>query len=101
MWTATYSHLRENLAEIWDQVEDTQEPVIVKRRGHQDMAILPADELESLRETAYLLRSPKNARRLLEAILRPCRASRKRSIRQRCARRWDSRKRTVRTPNEA
>jgi antitoxin YefM len=68
--TATYSHLRENLAEIWDQVEDTQEPVIVKRRGHQDMAILPADELESLRETAYLLRSPKNARRLLEAITR-------------------------------
>ncbi len=70
MGTATYSHLRENLAEVWDQVEDTQEPVIVKRRGHQDMAILPADELESLRETAYLLRSPKNARRLLEAILR-------------------------------
>jgi antitoxin YefM len=70
MGTATYSHLRENLAEVWDQVEDTQEPVIVKRRGHQDMAILPADELESLRETAYLLRSPKNARRLLEAITR-------------------------------
>ena len=70
MGSATYSHLRENLAEIWDQVEDTQEPVIVKRRGHQDMAILPADELESLRETAYLLRSPKNARRLLEAIAR-------------------------------
>ena len=70
MGTASYSHLRENLAEIWDQVEDTQEPVIVKRRGHQDMAILPADELESLRETAHLLRSPKNARRLLEAIAR-------------------------------
>ena len=70
MGTATYSHLRENLAEIWDQVEDTQEPVIVKRRGHQDMAILPADELESLRETAYLLRSPRNAQRLLQAIQR-------------------------------
>jgi antitoxin YefM len=70
MSTATYSHLRENLAEIWNQVEDTQEPVIVKRRGHQDMAILPADELESLRETAHLLRSPRNARRLLEAIAR-------------------------------
>ena len=67
---ASYSHLREHLAEVWDQVEDTQEPVIVTRRGHQDMALLPADELESLRETAYLLRSPKNARRLLEAIAR-------------------------------
>jgi antitoxin YefM len=68
--TETYSHLRENLAEIWDRVEDTQEPVIVKRKGHQDMALIPADELESLRETAHLLRSPKNARRLLEAIAR-------------------------------
>jgi antitoxin YefM len=70
MSSATYSHLREHLADLWDQVEDTQEPVIVSRRGHQDMAILPADELESLRETAYLLRSPKNARRLVEAIAR-------------------------------
>lgn len=70
MTTASYSHLRENLAEIWDQVEDTQEPIILRRRGHQDMALIPADELESLRETAHLLRSPKNARRLLEAISR-------------------------------
>lgn len=70
MATASYSHLREHLAEVWDRVEDTQEPVIVTRRGHQDMAILPADELEGLRETAYLLRSPKNARRLLEALTR-------------------------------
>lgn len=70
MGNASYSHLRDNLAEVWDRVEDTQEPVIVTRRGHQDMAILPADELEGLRETAYLLRSPKNAKRLLEAIFR-------------------------------
>jgi antitoxin YefM len=70
MGTASYSHLREHLAEVWDQIENSQEPVIVSRRGHQDMAILPADELESLRETAHLMRSPKNARRLLEAIAR-------------------------------
>jgi len=70
MGNTTYSHLRENLAELWDRVEDTQEPIIVRRRGHQDMALIPADELESLRESAYLLRSPKNARRLLEAIAR-------------------------------
>jgi antitoxin YefM len=70
MGTTTYSQFRENLADVWNDIEDTQEPVIIKRRGHQDMAILPADELESLRETAYLLRSPKNARRLLEAIAR-------------------------------
>ncbi len=70
MGTATYSSLRENLAKIWDEVESTQEPVIVRRRGHQDLAILPADELESLLETAHLLRSPRNAQRLLEAITR-------------------------------
>jgi antitoxin YefM len=70
MGTASYSHFREHLAEVWDEVEDSQEPVIVSRRGHQDMVILPADELESLRETAHLMRSPKNARRLLEAIAR-------------------------------
>lgn len=70
MGNATYSYLRENLADVWDQVEDTQEPVILKRRGHQDLALIPADELASLTETAHLLRSPRNAQRLLEAIAR-------------------------------
>ncbi|MEP6508425.1 MAG: type II toxin-antitoxin system Phd/YefM family antitoxin [Gemmatimonadales bacterium] len=70
MTTTTYSQLREHLAEVWDQVEDTQEAVIVSRKGHQDLAILPAEELSSIRETAHLLRSPKNARRLVEALER-------------------------------
>jgi antitoxin YefM len=70
MTRATYSHLRENLATVWNEVEDTQEPIIVSRNGHQDLAILPADELASIQETAYLLRSPKNARRLIEALTR-------------------------------
>ena len=70
MGSATYSHLRENLAEIWDEVEDSREPVIVERRGHQALAILPADELASLEATAHLLRSPKNAARLLTALQR-------------------------------
>jgi antitoxin YefM len=70
MATASYSHLREHLAEVWDEVEDTQEPMVVSPRGHQDTSILPADELESLRETAHLMRSPKNARRLLAASAR-------------------------------
>lgn len=38
------------------------------RRGHEDVALVPADELSSLLETAYLLQSPANARRLLEAL---------------------------------
>ena len=44
MGTMSYSNLRDNLAKVWDKVEDSQEPVIVERQGHQTMAILPADE---------------------------------------------------------
>jgi antitoxin YefM len=73
MGSTSYSNLRENLAEIWDKVENSQEPVIVERRGHQTMAILPAEELEGLRETAHLLRSPRNAARLLTALQRALR----------------------------
>ena len=67
---ASYSHARQNLAEIWNEVEDSREPAILERRGHEDMALIPADELSSLQETAYLLRSPKNAARLLTALAR-------------------------------
>ncbi len=66
----SYSHARENLAEIWNEVEDTRTVAVIQRRGHEDMALIPADELESLRETAYLLRSPANAARLLTALSR-------------------------------
>ncbi len=68
MTTTTYSALRERLAEVWDRVEDTREPVIVTRRGHGDLALLPAEELAGLLETVHLLRSPANARRLLGAL---------------------------------
>ena len=63
----TYTSLRENLAAILDRVADDQEVVIVRRRGAKDVALVPADELASLMETAYLLRSPANAKRLLAA----------------------------------
>ncbi len=66
----SYSHAREHLAEIWNRVEDSREVAIMTRRGHEDMALVPADELASLRETAYLLRSPRNAARLLAALRR-------------------------------
>jgi antitoxin YefM len=66
--STSYSHLRENLAKIWDEIEETQEEVVLKRRGHEDMALVPARELRSLRETAHLLRSPRNAERLLRAL---------------------------------
>ena len=66
----SYSQAREHLASLWDQVEDSREAAVIQRRGHEDMALIPADELASLRETAYLLRSPQNAVRLLAALTR-------------------------------
>jgi antitoxin YefM len=66
----SYSYARQNLAEVLDEAEDKQEPIIIRRRGHEDMALIPADELRSLEETAHLLRSPQNARRLLSALRR-------------------------------
>ena len=77
MTGATYSNLRENLAEIWDSIEESREAMIVERRGHQALAILPADELASLEATAHLLRSPRNAVRLLTALQRALKGSSK------------------------
>src|ERR1700721_706900 len=62
--------LPENLASVLDQVVDQQETVIVRRRGARDVALLPATELAGLVETAHLLRSPRNARRLQSALQR-------------------------------
>jgi antitoxin YefM len=64
----TYTALRGNLASFLDRVTDDREVVIVRRRGARDVAIVSADELSSLTETEYLLRSPKNAERLLESL---------------------------------
>ena len=64
----TYTALREKLAGFLDQVTDDREIVIVRRRGQRDVALIPADELSSLMETAHLLRSPKNAERLFESL---------------------------------
>jgi len=73
----SYSHARENLASLWNEVEDSREAAVIQRRGHEDMALIPADELAGLRETAYLLRSPQNAARLLAALARARRGRRK------------------------
>jgi antitoxin YefM len=73
----TYTSLRENLASILDQVVDHQETVIVRRKGSRDVALVPAAELAGLMETAHLLRSPKNARRLLAALHRAQRGKKK------------------------
>lgn len=66
----TYTQARAKLAALFDKVIDDREVVIIRRRGAEDVALISAAELTSLMETAYLLRSPKNAERLLTALTR-------------------------------
>jgi antitoxin YefM len=70
MVETTYTKLRENLASVMDRVVNDREVVIVRRKGDQRVAMVPADELSGLLETAHLLRSPRNADRLLKALRR-------------------------------
>jgi antitoxin YefM len=64
----SYSHARAHLAALCDEAISTREPIIIHRRGADDVALIAAVELRGWMETAHLLRSPKNAQRLLEAI---------------------------------
>jgi antitoxin YefM len=66
----TYSKARENLATYMNRVVEDREIVIINRRGNEDVALVSASELNGLLETAHLLRSPKNAQRLLSALNR-------------------------------
>jgi len=66
----TYTSLRANLAGVLERVAADQEVIIVRRKKGQDVALVPAAELAGLMETAHLLRSPRNARRLLTALRR-------------------------------
>ena len=70
MIRTTYTNARQNFAALCDRVVRDLECVVIKRRGAEDVAMVAASELSSLLETAHLLRSPKNARRLLTALHR-------------------------------
>ena len=70
MVQTTYSNARANLAGLCDEVTENREIVIIRRRKGGSVAMIAADELESLTETAHLLRSPKNAQRLLATLER-------------------------------
>lgn len=71
----TYTELRQQLASFLDRVADDQEIVVVRRRNASDVALIPATELAGLMETAHLLRSPRNAQRLMKALRRAERGS--------------------------
>jgi antitoxin YefM len=64
----TYTQARANLAKLCDEATENREVVIISRRGAEDVALVAASELSGLSETAHLLRSPKNAERLLKAL---------------------------------
>jgi antitoxin YefM len=66
----TYTSVRANLAKLLDEVVDNQEVVIITRKGSEDVALISATELSSLEKSAHLLRSPRNAERLLMALNR-------------------------------
>ena len=70
MKTISFSQSRAEYAKTLDTVVNDREEVIVTRAGHDPVVIVALDEYESLKETAYLLKSPANARRLLDAIER-------------------------------
>ena len=68
MDSITYTKARAELAKTMDHVCESHEPIIITRSGEASVVMLSLEDYKSLEETAYLLRSPKNARRLIEAI---------------------------------
>jgi len=68
--STTYTRARATFASLCNRVTSTREPVVIHRRNADDVALVSVDELESLIETAHLLRSPKNAERLIAALHR-------------------------------
>lgn len=70
MKTMSYTESRARYAEVLDGVTDDREEVVITRAGREPVVMVSLDEYESLRETAQLMRSPANARRLLDAMER-------------------------------
>ena len=66
----TYTKARATLASLCDRVAETREPYVIERRNGENVALISEAELDSLLETAHLLRSPKNAGRLAVALER-------------------------------
>ena len=69
MEAINYTVVRQTLAQRMDQVCDDHVPIIVTRQNNRSVVMLSLEDYQALEETAYLLRSPKNAKRLMESIL--------------------------------
>ena len=70
MRTMSYSECRAKYAETLNSVVDDREEVVITRAGHEPVVMVALEDYESLKESAYLLRNPANARRLLASIER-------------------------------
>jgi antitoxin YefM len=68
MKAITYTAARQNLAKTMEQVCEDHSPVIITRKTNHSVVIMSLEDYTALEETAYLLRSPKNTRRLIESI---------------------------------
>ena len=68
MAETNYTQARANFRALCDRVAESREAIVIHRRGAEDVALVSAAELRSLEETAHLLRSPRNARRLLQGL---------------------------------
>jgi len=64
----TYSHARENLAKTISEVCRNHDPVIITKKGTDAVVMISLEDFESMQETTYLLRSPQNAKRLIDSI---------------------------------
>jgi antitoxin YefM len=70
MKTMSYTEPRAHYAEMLDGVINDREEVVITRAGHEPVVVVSLEDYESLKETAYLMRSPANARRLLDTMER-------------------------------
>lgn len=68
MDTITYTFARGNLAKTMKKVCDDHSPVVITRKSSEPVVMMSLEDFQALEETAYLLRSPKNTRRLLDSI---------------------------------
>lgn len=82
MTSTSYSRARRNLKTVLDRVCEDHEPVVITRGSGGNVVVLSEEDYSSLEETAYLLRAPANARRLLEAVARDRRGVPARSTRR-------------------
>ena len=64
----TYSELRQNLKSVMDHTAERHDPLIIKRQNGENMVLMSLQDYQAIEETAYLLRSPANATRLMQSL---------------------------------